>query len=469
MCAQLEAQSSIKGSLAIQDVIKQVVAPVLEHTSSVLWVVLDGMSWAVLRTLLHDPLLKLWQSAVFARQGQHVPMFCALPSVTTLSRASLLTGGLAAGGQDRERDGFDKNAWLRKSLPRQTTHTLFHKKDLDAQGVAQVGQDVQDAIKDPSVALVALVLNTIDDQLGGAQQLDMQWSVDAIPALRSLLTLAQQSQRTVILASDHGHVVEDSSRVVAATATSARWRSVTNDQTLDPSEIHVRAASVKCYTGEPAAVLLHDERARYTGRKRGYHGGVALPEVVTPLVVLSPLIAQHPGLPPERFAQLLHAPPPWWFLEHPTAPVHVPEHLVEASEADLTPLAPVPQLDLLSVASEPSEVSEVSDVPDDIQWVERLLHSPLYKQQRERFGSLPIAPDDVYRVLVTLNRHGLTAHVNQLARELERADNRVRRLITAMSRVLNLDGYDVLSLDRKEHMVRLDRALLFKQFNLESP
>ena len=70
------------------------------------------------------------------------------------------------------------------------------------------------------------------------------------------------------------------------------------------------------------------------------------------------------------------------------------------------------------------------------------------------------------RVLVTLLEHEGKAHVADLARAVQKADTRIRRLIASMSNALNIDGYSILQHDRAEDLVRLDRELLLKQFEL---
>ena len=90
------------------------------------------------------------------------------------------------------------------------------------------------------------------------------------------------------------------------------------------------------------------------------------------------------------------------------------------------------------------------------------MNADLYNRQLAHVPALRKTPEDVYRVLVTLLEHGGKAHVGDLARAVQKADTRIRRLLSSMSNALNIDGYSILQHDRAEDLVRLDRELLLK-------
>ena len=56
------------------------------------------------------------------------------------------------------------------------------------------------------LTLVGVIINAIDDFLCKGDQMPMLWSISRINHLGSLLKLARDSGRVVVLASDHGHV-----------------------------------------------------------------------------------------------------------------------------------------------------------------------------------------------------------------------------------------------------------------------
>ena len=129
-----------------------------------------------------------------------------LPTLTEVSRASLLCGELRTGGQDAERNGFAELARAHGL----TDSPLFHKKPLDSSrpGYA-VADDVAAAISDVTgQPLVTCVLNTIDDALDRSDPGGIEWGADTVKHLSPLLDRARHAGRVVILTADHGHVVE---------------------------------------------------------------------------------------------------------------------------------------------------------------------------------------------------------------------------------------------------------------------
>src|SRR5690606_30743105 len=125
-----------------------------------------------------------------------------LPSLTEVSRASLLSGTLTTGQQGQEQTGY---AALVSAFGLRSPQ-VFHKKPLDTSrpGFA-VADDVALAIADTSQELVTCVLNTIDDALDRSDPAGTAWTADAVKHLRPLLDRALAAGRTVVLTADHGH------------------------------------------------------------------------------------------------------------------------------------------------------------------------------------------------------------------------------------------------------------------------
>ena len=103
----------------------------------------------------------------------------------------------------------------------------------------------------------------------------------------------------------------------------------------------------------------------------------------------------------------------------------------------------------------------------DLDWIECLLHSPVFTAQRRVAGRR--APDDqcVRALLVTLE-----AHHDRLARRLLEPVLgapawRLRGILADVQRLLNVDGYQVLLVDDISGTVALNRQLLNIQFQLE--
>ncbi|MFB6351358.1 MAG: hypothetical protein ABEK29_06175, partial [Bradymonadaceae bacterium] len=66
------------------------------------------------------------------------------------------------------------------------------------------GPEVKDALVDENLDVVGVVVNTIDDQLSGADQLAVDWTVDAVTPLGSLLK--HGGHRTVVIVGDHATI-----------------------------------------------------------------------------------------------------------------------------------------------------------------------------------------------------------------------------------------------------------------------
>ena len=53
-----------------------------------------------------------------------------------------------------------------------------------------------------------LVINAIDDLLSKEDQIDIAWKSDRIKVLQPILQAAQTAGRSVVITSDHGHVIQ---------------------------------------------------------------------------------------------------------------------------------------------------------------------------------------------------------------------------------------------------------------------
>ena len=104
-----------------------------------------------------------WAEALLPGQSRRAAALAVLPTLTEVSRASLLCGELRAGGQDVEQRGYEALATAHR-LP---GAALFHKKPLDSSRLGfALAEDVAAVIADvDGRPLVTCVLNTIDDAL----------------------------------------------------------------------------------------------------------------------------------------------------------------------------------------------------------------------------------------------------------------------------------------------------------------
>src|SRR6185436_8007563 len=135
-------------------------------------------------------------------------VIAALPTITTVSRTSLLCGALRRGTSQMERDGFRTHPGLVAASRSAFPPVLFHKGDLIDTGGVGLAAAVQDEIARPARQVVGVVINTVDDYLAKGDQLRLHWACDAIRPLRSLLDAARDAGRIIVLTSDHGHVLD---------------------------------------------------------------------------------------------------------------------------------------------------------------------------------------------------------------------------------------------------------------------
>lgn len=294
--------------IPVEEALARVVVP-LVSSGPVLLLVLDGMSAAVACEVMEDVVTLGWDELV--RAGRRGVLLAGLPSVTAVSRTSLLTGKLQKGGQAEEKRG----------LPLVTGEgsVVYHLADLAGVAGSDVPLDVRDAVLDPSRPVVAAVLNAVDDSLSGGDPARTRWDVDAVRHLRPLLERAALAGRTVVMVSDHGHVVDkaDSGTLRSATGGGARWRPGGND---DVKSDEVLLSGPRVVLGEGKVIAAVDEGLRYRARNEGYHGGAAMAELAIPALVMV-----RRGSPrPPGWESTGRTSPDWWI--GPAVPAVADDH-----------------------------------------------------------------------------------------------------------------------------------------------
>lgn len=268
------ADSSPGGMLLVEDVLSRVVQPILDTKRRVLLLVIDGMNVAASTELVQSVTQQGWIEMTPAG-GPRVGVLAALPTVTQVSRASLFAGRITIGQQ------ADERAALAAAVRSGTR--LLHKAELRAGSGASLDPSVTAVLNDPSVRLVAAVVNTIDDALDRSEPGTTEWTTQTVRAMRDLL--AHASDRVVVLLSDHGHIIDRGPEMELRPDHSggARWR------LPDPAagEGELLFAGPRVALGDGRVVLPWRETLRYAPRKAGYHGGASPAEAVIPLTVLT--------------------------------------------------------------------------------------------------------------------------------------------------------------------------------------
>ena len=463
------------GVLGVEDVLKRVVSKVVEAGNRVLLLVLDGMSWAICHELLEDIRQDHWYEATLDESNTPpLPVIAAIPSATVFSRASLLSGMLAKGEQNIERRNFEANKDLNEVSDKKHPPLLFHKQDLTEGNRGVISPELSAKLTTPHHRVVGVVINAIDDRLSNAQQVIDNWSISRISPLRALLRLARDAGRVVILASDHGHVWHRPDGQYRPYDDSSRWRA--DDGKCASDEIRITGARVMA--AENSVIVPWTEKVYYGRQQNGYHGGVTPQEMVCPLVVLTDKIGAYTDLHECEYPK-----PEWWSAAPVASPVvDEPQVTITVPVVETTAKIETPMLfdleeftkdagareDRERVKNEREErhPSPQSRQPFD-SWIDALVKSQAYKDQKAMLRRHPVDDALLQACLSALNSSGGIMTPTAFAKAADISIARLNGLVQQIARVLNVDGYDILTLDRTENRVELNIAKLRRQFDLD--
>ncbi|MEV7277710.1 BREX-2 system phosphatase PglZ [Streptomyces sp. NPDC093111] len=478
--------------LTVESLLDRVVAPVVASPGRrVLLLLVDGMS-AAIAAELGEELRGQWAEfdPLPAAAGAPVrrAVAAALPTLTAVSRTSLFAGTLMKGDQSDEKRLFPQHScW--NGAPA----VVFHKDDLRGPDTGSpFSTALTEALADERTH-VAVVLNTVDDRLGKEQKLgDGAWRAREIGGLEPLLRAARAHGMTVLLTSDHGHVVERrGTKLDAASGTIGSARHRTPRGPVAPAEIELSGPRVVWPEPGSRIVALRDHDTRYTALKAGYHGGVTLAEFTIPLLALLPFGAE----PPIGWRELGDPTPSWWTEDGegrgvveagakneadagavPDAAVASPRRKQTKKAAPPAPegaislfgedevVAPVPQEPGQSAAE--SETAATSNQSEDpaVALVERLMATELYQAQLDLLArkSLAKAAPQALAALVEAGTLPMTA----LAERVGQPATRARGFATTLAQILNYDGAQILEILPDNRTLRLHRAKLIEQFGL---
>lgn len=266
----------------VEDVLEQTAAKIGAQTG-VLLIVMDGMSYAAFHEIKQGIQTNGWQSLA-PKDGNIKPVIAALPSVTGISRTSLLCGKLLRGNSSTEVREFSKNQSLASISKTGYPPKVFHKSSI-ADGVgAALTKELTDALFSEDQRIVGVVVNSIDDHLAKGEQIAVTWNLETLPLLNKLLIAAAESDRAVILTSDHGHVIEQDGSFQKEDSAGERYRE--SDGQPKKGELAISGSRVLGQTGHKI-IAPWSETIRYAKKKHGYHGGISPQECVIPIAILS--------------------------------------------------------------------------------------------------------------------------------------------------------------------------------------
>lgn len=429
----------------IEDVLKEIVTPVAKQRPLLL-LVLDGMSTAVFRQLLQDILRHDWTEVRSEERALPRPVLATLPCVTNISRRALFLGRLDPGTNGTEEGEFRKNDFLFHETGSQKRPHLFKLGDLTDGQQGGLALKVRDTIQDKKCRVVSVVLNAIDDELDGGKQTNLRWTRNTIRGFRDLLRQAADSERLVLMTSDHGHVLDSGTTCLPSIKGERGDRYRTSTGEVEEGELEFEGSRITKATGDNRITLAWSAGVRYGKGKRGYHGGANPQEMVVPMAVLADL----KGDLPDGWQAVASYQPAWWRIEA--------SEVVPAPVAKPVPAKEVAGLDLFEESAKKASAEPV--------WISALLASPIYQSQCENAVRGAPEPAMLTKLLAGLHRRGGTAVKPALAQELGMPPFRVDGFIQNVSRIVNIDGYEVLSFDRSSDTVALNVELLRTQFDL---
>ncbi|MGO8747039.1 MAG: BREX-2 system phosphatase PglZ [Thermoguttaceae bacterium] len=451
----IAAGSRPDGIIPIERVLDEVVAPLAGH-APVLVLVIDGMSFAVFREMIEDLTRQDWAEI---RPEEHAPAWpgiVALPSVTEVCRTSLLCGRLCQGQANIEKNGFAEHPGLVRACRNGEPPILFHKDALQAGGDMTLAAGVIQEIEAPRRRIVGVVINAVDDHLLRGDQLDVRWTGEEIKVLPLLLHEARVAGRLVILLTDHGHVLDCQTQQQKHDS-SDRWRP--SDGAIIEGEIVIAGERV-VLPADHQLIAPWSEKIRYGVKKNGYHGGVTMQEAVVPVAVLS----ARDDLPPGWHEPPVDA-PDWWF-----APLE--EHVQVAVEPHVPPKRPPkkrPAGMLFNTEREESPAEATAAVPPGPTtpaWLDALFRSPVFADQQRLGGRIPPTDESIRKLLQALHEQGGKLTWAALAVKLQQPAFRLTSLLAAIQRILNVEGYPILTRDEASDTVQFNRELLCRQFDL---
>lgn len=444
------------GVVEAERFLDEVVTP-LAADRRVLVVVMDGMTLELARRLARDLVREDWREVALPGRDQRVLGLSPVPSVTRLARATLLSGRRAVGGQDVERSNFAAHPAL-AALPGGPP-TLLHKADLadpgDHLGLADSARKL---VENTRKRVVGVVVNAIDDQLSGSVQLAVDWGLKSVPVLQALLTHAREGDRLVVLTSDHGHCPEWGTTASAAgdAPHGERWRSAAE---LAEGELAMTGPRVG-FPGEAndgKVVVPWSEGMRYvSGKSAGYHGGVSPQEIVTPIVVLDARSEDGGGLAE------LPSDVPLWFID---------PRLDDKPIASPAPaVAPAAKQEPRNLFTDPeTPVAKTEPAVPLAGWVTDLLAGEVYANQKEMVGDRYAPPDaEVGAWLTEIDGLGGSVTLAAIATRLKLSPGRAKSRSAGLQRLLNVEGYAVLSMDNASQTLVLNKPLLMTQFELRA-
>jgi hypothetical protein len=320
-------------------------------------------------------------------------------------------------------------------------------------GSGALASGVREVIAGHKYRIIGAVINAIDDQLSSNAQLSVQWRVESISLLRQLLETARESGRLIILTSDHGHVLDHAMEYRKSPGEGERFKPASVD--IAAGEMLVEGRRVRITDNK--AVLPWSEKIRYGAKKMGYHGGGSLQEVVIPFGVF-----RNAGDTAEiaGWHEVPRQEPAWW--QQGMAITDTPEAVPSPTPSKKKKV----QQDVYTQ----DLFAQLPETPapqgNETTWIDELLTSPVFLHMKSRTGRVVINDTQLRTLLQCLTARGGQQTMAAVIQALGLPAIRANGFLAGAQKLLNVDGYPVLSMDRTTNTVKLNVESLRTQFEL---
>jgi len=457
------------GLMTVESVVPRVLTKFGEH--SVLFVVLDGCGLPSFIELAPQFAEAGFREIAMAspgapadQEGGRMVGIAVLPTVTEVSRASLIAGELDRGDQLHERAKFEANTTIRRDGQ---AAAFFHQNRLLGAAGESLSAEVLKALDGSGPRVVGVVINTIDDQLRKGTFND-ELRIEDLHALVSLLDAARNNGWAVVVSADHGHVLaqpdEGGSGTFAGGGGSGgeRWREA--DHPAGVGEVLLQGERVRLGSGGAILAPWEDDY-RYAAKAGGYHGGAAPEEVLVPVAAFLPAGIQVPS----GWLPFTETPPLWWDLRVDEASPPTSGGATKPAKSKKKAAAvDKDQGSMFVLATDTG--AEDPDVPGKVAgpaWLDALLASAVWKSQLSGMSRGKPEDERTRSVLAAIARRGGVISFATLAHDAPMPLVRVAGFLANLARVLNVDAYMVLDVNATTQEARLSLGTLGEQFQID--
>ena len=227
-----------------------------------------------------------------------------------------------------------------------------------------------------------------------------------------------------------------------------------NTDSIKDDEIVFEGTRVENATGQKKVTLAWSSDVRYAAQKRGYHGGANPQEMVIPFAVL-----RGPNsMPSGGWEEVPPYEPEWWRTVEWDAAIDAAG--AEKKRPRKKDVDAVKGLDLFEQAKAKKDKASQT-------WIDALLESKVYLEQQKLAVRGGPQREVIRTLIMTIDARGGSIMKPSLAQALGVPLFRVDGLVQNISRILNVDGYEVLSFDRNTETISLNTKLLKTQFEIE--